>query len=123
MLDFTRLMITNISCMKSKNLLIASFAAAVLLIQLMIPSTLSSREEMLTARKGFPLAFVQQDITAIDFPIPYVYRFSSPWENPTELLLPGLVVDFGAFFFLASFLLKIVGRKRNEQGDKKTGSN
>ncbi len=77
---------------------------------------------MLVARKGFPLSFVQQDITAIDFPVPHVYYFSSPWENPTKLLLPGFVVDFAAFFFLASFLLNLFKRKQDNPGIKKTGS-
>lgn len=101
--------------MRTRSLAIF-FTAMILMAQLAIPSTLRSREEMRSARKGFPLAFVQQDLTAIDFPLPHAYRFSSPWENPTDLLFFGFFIDFTLFFLIISFLPRRRPRAPSSRG-------
>jgi len=59
---------------------------------------------MLDATKGFPIPMLVQDLTAIDHPLPYRYGFDSPWENPTEIVWPGIIIDFAIFFLLAEIL-------------------
>jgi hypothetical protein len=99
---------------KPKNLLATIAAVAIMLLQLLLPITLQSRGEMRSVGKGFPVNFVRQDITAIDFTVPHLYRFSSPWENPTELLWFGLIIDFTTFYFCALFLLYLLGWRGRE---------
>lgn len=70
------------SCIVSIILVLAS---------LVIPATVQTHEQLSTLRFGWPLAYIVQDQSHYDPPLPRIMHFGTALENPTHLLLPKFI--------------------------------
>jgi hypothetical protein len=109
---------------------IGIFAGAFLLLflTLFIPRTISTLEETQNIRLGYPVPFVEQDLS-YDVPLPYRYSLTSPRLNPTRVLGGNAVVSY-ALMLGALELVVLVARLSQKRkgiagspGDPSTSGN
>jgi hypothetical protein len=87
----------------TKKLLIGALSGLILTFcSLAIPKVAISSTDLKEIHFGRPFWFVQQNITAIDRPLPRQVYIQSPWENPTDLRLIGF---FGSWILLSLIIV------------------
>lgn len=106
-------MIVNIykkSCMVVILIFLSLIAT---LSSLSIPHTIHDNSELRVLRYGWPITFVVQKFGGSPLggdgpPLPYVWRITSPWENPTTFLPAPFLLDlilWCGFFALVGWLI------------------
>jgi len=87
------------------HLSIFSFALILVLFTVLIPQTVQNKREMRDMKFGFPLAFINQDLTAYDPPFPWKFSFSSPWENSFKFNVLNFLVSYLVVVLICEFLV------------------
>lgn len=99
-----------------KNIKILLLAVILVLLSLYIPSLIRNREEMSAVHLGYPIHFIQQDISSLSWgeidsaPFPQRASFVSPWEYPFNFnwlnFIASILIVFGLLFLVKYFLFK-----------------
>lgn len=80
----------------------------ILLASVFIPVNISSHSELLEVKLGLPFKFLIQDQSHLDPPLPWRVNFSSPLENPTQILWPQFFLSVIVIFTLVSLVLRVL---------------
>jgi hypothetical protein len=81
---------------------------------LFLPVRVETHQDLQQVRLGWPLAFVIQDQSKYEPPLPWWVRFYSPLEVPTWVLLPQLALNvplvFGGIIALGRCVASLIKR-------------
>lgn len=97
--------------MKRYVYLTAMYVTAVMLSVLIVaasvflPTTVYRESDLLRVGLGLPVRFVVQDQRGYAPPFPWQTRFYSPWENPTRIMWPQLLLNLVLVFGVVSLAL------------------
>lgn len=86
-------------------LVAALLSVPLVLISVFVPVPVHTQADLAQVRLGLPLPFMIQDQTGYTPPLPWQTHFYSPWENPTHILLPELLLSLAIIFVVISLLL------------------
>ncbi len=93
------------------NQLLAALALLAVVATLALPRTAHDRADARRLGFGYPLAFVEVDLSAYTPPsYPQTYRYD-PWEDPADLRTVPFVVDLALFVFALWSPLWLLRRK------------
>lgn len=102
--------------LRGRNVWIGFLIAVFLTVAfLFIPRTFRTHEELHGARFGFPVRFIEQDLTGIDRTPPISMRFSSPWENPTRIYWGRCLADVMILGICSTLVASLVFRGKEEE--------
>lgn len=84
-----------------------------LVVQLFIPQPIETQLGLKSVETEYPTTLLIQDVSRYDYPsFPRSYIFSSPWENPTDVIWLGLVLNFIFFFTIIFMIVNLIFNKR-----------
>lgn len=84
-----------------KNIFFITLISLIVLISsLMIPVEVQNDTDAQNVKFWFPIKFVNQDITAIDYKYPLQTHLLSIRENPTKINLNKWIISFIVYFLL-----------------------
>ena len=78
---------------RAAALLIPAAATVTLVLGLFDRVTVASHAALARLTFGHPLAWLSQDQSSLEPPIPATMRFVSPWEHPASVALVPLLLD------------------------------
>jgi hypothetical protein len=82
-----------------------TLSVLIVLASLFLPTIVQHESDLLWVGLGFPFRFVVQDQSRYTPPLPWQTRFYSPWENPTLLMWPQLLLNLVLAFGVVSVAL------------------
>ena len=86
-------------------LVAALVSVSLVLTSVFVPVPVHTPADLAQVGLGLPLRFMVQNQSSYSPPLPWQTHFYSPWENPTHILLPELLVSLTIVFVVISLLL------------------
>ncbi len=99
--------------------------ATIMIVALVVVDrqAVQSSDGLTSVRFGMPLAWIDQDLSALSPPMPASVGIHSPWEHPTDVRFTRLAVNVvSAYLLLAVFMAMLSATWSNSASPSDSGA-